>query len=81
MASVKAASSRRVMPRHTNGHQPCGKLVIGNGIVRGAANEELDFLGDEFPGVSLLADDVNSAHRLESSAKASTWSEFRQRRR
>ena len=69
MASVRAASSARRHATPQNRHQPCRKLVIGDAIVGGAVDEEIDFVAREFDCVALLADDVNGTHSLESSAR------------
>src|SRR4029077_11385199 len=58
-----------------NRHQPGGKLIIGNAIVRGAFDQEIDFFAGEFDCVALLANDVNGTHGVRSSARlASRWS-------
>ena len=50
-------------PNH--GHQPSGKLVVGNGAVRGAINEKVRSLRARFLlPIALLANDVDGAHRL-----------------
>ena len=68
------------MPRQHNGHQPGRELIIGNAIVRGAFDEEIDFFAGKFAGVALLADDVNGTHGLRIEREASIPAELSQRR-
>lgn len=52
-----------------NSHQPCCNLVVRDAFVRSALDKRINFFAGQFDGFAFFADDVNSAHRLESCAR------------